>query len=89
MVNTMDTTMEYRGYTAVISYDTEEQLFVGRVAGIKDSLNFHGTSEEEVTEVFHQSIDNYLDLCEKFGKPDNLNNIDELIMDAIESEIDW
>jgi len=64
----MNTMMEYKDYHATISYDAEENIFVGEVFGINDSLNFHGTTVEELTEAFHQSIDNYLALCEKFGK---------------------
>jgi predicted HicB family RNase H-like nuclease len=60
--------MEYNGYHATIEFDAEDGLFVGEVFGIADSLNFHGTSVSELEAMFHQSIDNYLSLCEKIGK---------------------
>ena len=60
--------MKYKGYRAVISYDSEDNIFWGQVFGIKDSLGFHGTSINELEESFHNSIDNYLEACEKFGK---------------------
>lgn len=48
--------------------DAEDNIFIGEVFGIADSLNFHGTSVTELREMFKQSIDNYLDLCKRVGK---------------------
>ena len=64
----MSSMLEYKGYHASIEYDAEDNIFVGEVFGIVDSLNFHGTSVEELNEMFRQCIDNYLDLCKKIGK---------------------
>ena len=64
----MNTMPQYKGYRAKIEYDAEDQLFVGRVFGIADSLYFHGTSVSEIEEMFHQSVDNYLEMCEQTGK---------------------
>ena len=64
----MSRMLEYKGYHASIEYDAEDEIFVGEVFGITDSLNFHGTSVGELKEMFVQCIDNYLQLCEKIGK---------------------
>lgn len=48
--------------------DAEDNIFIGEVFGIADSLNFHGTSVTELREMFKQSIDKYLDLCKRVGK---------------------
>ncbi len=64
----MNSMLEYKGYHATVEYDAEENIFVGEVFGIADSLNFHGASVAELKEMFQQSIDNYLELCEKIGK---------------------
>ncbi len=64
----MNSMLEYKGYHASIEYDAEDNIFVGEVFGITDSLNFHGTSVTELKEMFEQSVDNYLELCEKIGK---------------------
>ena len=60
--------MKYKGYRATIAYDGEDNIFVGEVFGIRDSLNFHGRSIDELEESFHNSVDNYLELCFKIGK---------------------
>ena len=64
----MNKTMEYKGYRARIYYDGDDDIFVGEVLGIRDSLNFHGYSLDECKAMFRQSIENYLDYCKEVGK---------------------
>lgn len=64
----MNSMLEYKGYHASVKYDADDNILVGEVFGITDSLNFHGTSIKELEKMFHNSIDNYLELCEKIGK---------------------
>ncbi len=64
----MNSMLEYKGYHAVIEYDSEDDIFVGEVFGITDSLNFHGNSIDELKITFSQCIDNYLELCNKIQK---------------------
>lgn len=64
----MSLRLEYKGYHASVEYDAEDNILVGEVIGITDSLNFHGTSADEVKEMFKQSIDNYLLLCKKIKR---------------------
>lgn len=64
----MKNMLEYKNYHAKIVFSEEDMLFIGEVFGIQDSLNFHGTTIPELVENFHQSIDNYLEMCEEFGK---------------------
>lgn len=64
----MNSMLEYKGYHATVEYDAEDNIFIGEVFGITDSLNFHGTSVIELKEMFEQCINNYLELCDKIGK---------------------
>ena len=61
----MNSMLEYKGYHASIEYDAEDNIFVGEVFAITDSLNFHGTTVVELKEMFEQCIDNYLDFCKE------------------------
>lgn len=63
-----DSMLEYKGYHASVEFDAGDGLFVGKVFGIADSLNFHGESITELEEMFRQCVDNYLELCKKIGK---------------------
>jgi predicted HicB family RNase H-like nuclease len=65
MINSL---MKYNGYHAKIEFDQEDEIFIGHVLGINDSINFHGQSVAELTEEFHNAIENYLSYCEQAGK---------------------
>ena len=60
--------MKYKDYRATISYDEEDNIFVGEVFGVTDSLNFHGRSIQELETSFHDCIENYLEYCKQIGK---------------------
>lgn len=64
----MANTLKYRGYHGQIEFSAEDNLFVGHVSGIQDSLNFHGSSIDEITVSFHDCIDGYLEMCKTFGR---------------------
>lgn len=60
--------MEYKGYTANISFDDDASLFVGRIAGIRDCILFQGSNAEELRHDFHEAVDEYLETCAEIGK---------------------
>lgn len=64
----MANVIQYRGYHAKIDYSAEDNMLIGSVINIRDSLHFHGNSIPEITQSFHDSIDNYLEMCEALGK---------------------
>lgn len=64
----MNNLLEYKGYHAKIELDNEDKIFVGSVLGINDSLNFHGKTIDELQEQFEICIDDYIEMCEYFGK---------------------
>lgn len=65
---TMKNIMEYNGYRAMIEYDEDDELFVGTVIGINDSISFHGQNTQELKQHFKHNVDNYVDMCRQFGK---------------------
>ena len=66
----LDTTnkLVYKGYRADVRYDSEDGLYVGRVIDVDDVLGFHGSSEDELMERFHLCIDDYIDICKRYGR---------------------
>ena len=60
--------MNYKGYTGYVEFDDEARIFFGRVADTRDVITFEGTTVDELCEAFHDSIDDYLEFCEKLGK---------------------
>jgi len=59
--------MRYKDYFAAIIYSEEDNLFVGRLAGIRHIVTFHGESVRELKNAFKEAVDDYLEFCEKEG----------------------
>lgn len=64
----MKNTMAYRGYTASLEFDPDDNILVGRVLDIDDIVCFHGESVGTFTEAFHEAVDDYISACEKMGQ---------------------
>ncbi|MGO4440559.1 type II toxin-antitoxin system HicB family antitoxin [Rhizobium sp. RAF56] len=64
----MTNIMNYNGYSARIEFDSEDEIFFGRIAGIKDVVGFHSDSVVGLKEAFHEAVEDYLRSCEVLGK---------------------
>lgn len=64
----MKNTMAYRGYTASLEFDPDDNILVGRVLDIDDIISFHGESVAEFTHAFHEAVNDYIFACEKMGQ---------------------
>lgn len=60
--------MKYKGYEAIIEYDEDDCLFVGRVINSKDIIVFDGLSVHELEQSFHNVINEYLADCQALNK---------------------
>lgn len=59
--------MRYKGYAARIEYDERDDIFVGRVLGMRDIISFHASSVPELHEAFRGALENYLADCAEQG----------------------
>ena len=64
----MNNTMTYKGYTARIEFDPDDNIFVGRVLGVRDIIGFHGATVTKLTADFHAAINHYIDVCKQQGQ---------------------
>lgn len=64
----MNNLLKYKGYHGTVDYSAEDSMLIGYVIGIRDSLNYHGFSIDQITESFHNCIDSYLEMCERYGR---------------------
>ncbi|MBQ9579228.1 MAG: type II toxin-antitoxin system HicB family antitoxin [Ottowia sp.] len=60
--------MNYKGYTATISFDDEAGLFTGQLAGIRDCILFQSDNATGLRQAFEEAVDDYLQCCEEIGK---------------------
>lgn len=62
---------EYKGYSGQVAMDDALKVFYGNVIGINDVITFQGSTFEELTQAFHDSVDDYLAFCaSRKEKPD-------------------
>ena len=62
----------YKGYEGYVhSIDADENVIVGRVAGIRDIVTFVASTPAELQREFHISVDEYLAHCAETGKAAN------------------
>lgn len=60
-------TMTYKGYLGSVAYSEKDNVFFGKVEGINGLVNFEGESVRELTDAFHEAVDDYLAYCEDEG----------------------
>ncbi len=53
--------MTHKGYKTRTEFDAEDQIFFGRVIGIRDGIRFHADDMPRLQAAFHEAIDDYLD----------------------------
>ena len=63
----MSNTIHYKGYTASMQFESEDQVIVGRVLGIDDIIAFHAKTEAEFQSNFHEAVDAYLTASAAMG----------------------
>ncbi len=64
-------TMTHKGYTARIEFDERDNIFVGRVLGLRTIISFHGETVAELREAFTEAIEDFLADCKVQGvKPE-------------------
>lgn len=64
----MSNSMVYEGYAARIEFSSEDECFIGHIAGIKDIVSFHGETVSELKTAFEEAVNDYLETCHVVGK---------------------
>ncbi|MDP2834965.1 MAG: type II toxin-antitoxin system HicB family antitoxin [Pseudomonadota bacterium] len=60
-------TMTHKGYTARIEYDERDNLFAGRILGLRAMISFHGETVDELRKEFTAAVEDYLSDCLQQG----------------------
>lgn len=61
--------MKYKGYTARIDFDDRDNIFVGRVLGLRTMISFHGETVKELRAALKTAVDEFLRDCQEQGLP--------------------
>jgi len=60
--------LTYKGYSARIDFDAEDEIFFGSIAGVPDVIGFHADSVVGLKHAFHEAVDDYVETCRKLGR---------------------
>ncbi|WP_446009630.1 type II toxin-antitoxin system HicB family antitoxin [Candidatus Electrothrix sp.] len=60
--------MTYKGYSAKVNFDARDNIFWGKVIGIKDNISFEGETVSQLTQDFHNAVEHYLADCKQEGR---------------------
>lgn len=64
----MNNTISYKGYVGSVEFSEDDGGFFGKVMGIRALISYEGQTAKELTEDFHDAVDDYLELCKVEGK---------------------
>jgi predicted HicB family RNase H-like nuclease len=64
----MSNSLVYEGYAARIEFSSDDECFIGHIAGIKDVVGFHGETVSELKTAFEDAVNDYLETCNRVGK---------------------
>ena len=60
--------MQYKEYIGTVEYSPEDHCLYGKLAYIRDLVNYEATSVKELEREFHAAVDGYLNDCAALGK---------------------
>lgn len=64
----MNNIMQYKGYISSVEFPEEDEVFYGKVLGIRNLISFEGTTAKELIADFHGAVDNYFGTCKENNK---------------------
>ena len=64
----MKNALTYKNYHGSVEFSADDQLFYGKILGIRDVVTFEGTSVDEINAAFKESVDDYIKTCKQYAK---------------------
>jgi predicted HicB family RNase H-like nuclease len=58
--------MSYKGYTARVEFDERDNIFVGRILGIRSIISFHGETVDGLRAELKKAVEDYVHECKGF-----------------------
>lgn len=60
----MNNTIEYKNYVGSVEFSEADDIFFGKVMGIKTLISYEGKNADDLISDFHSAIDDYLQMCD-------------------------
>lgn len=59
-------TLEHRGNSAVVVFDSEDKILTGHVANVPAGVGFHASDANGLRAAFREAVDDYVDMLATF-----------------------
>ena len=60
--------IKHKDFTGSVHFDSDDNIFYGKIEGINDLITFEGTNVKEIKKSFVEAVDDYIDICKATGK---------------------
>ena len=64
----MSESLEYKGYVGSVHYSDEDEVFHGKLEGLRDLVTYEGTDVRSLKKGFREAVDDYLSTCARRGR---------------------
>ena len=64
--------MEYKGYYGTVEYSAEDHCLFGKLAYIRDLVNYEATTVKQLEKAFAAAVDDYLADCKNQNREPNV-----------------
>ncbi|MFA7658142.1 MAG: type II toxin-antitoxin system HicB family antitoxin [Candidatus Gastranaerophilaceae bacterium] len=61
----MKNVLEYKDYFGSVEYSGDDNVFYGKILGIKALVLFEGQSVDELKSAFYEAVDDYINTCKE------------------------
>lgn len=63
----MASTLEYKGYSGSAEFSAEDEVFHGKLLGIRALVSYESDTAKGLKVAFEEAVDDYLETCEAEG----------------------
>lgn len=64
----MKNVLEYKGYTGSVEFSADDDVFFGKITGIRDVVTFEADSVTKLRKAFKEAVEDYIETCKSLNK---------------------
>jgi predicted HicB family RNase H-like nuclease len=65
----------YKDYRGSVHFNADDEVFFGKIEGIKDLVSFEGDSIIELKKGFEEAVNVYLEICKNNGEKNKMGDL--------------
>jgi predicted HicB family RNase H-like nuclease len=64
----MKNVLEHKGYTGTVEFSAVDEVFFGKINGIRDVVTFEADTVSKLKKAFRDAVEDYIETCSAVGK---------------------